>query len=135
MLGGLLFGVGAQLRPVALLIPAVLALLDPDAEIEDHEWSLASPVTRRGRQGFVEILTTVNEGFEDVRYTPEEFTAAGDRVLVKARRTGRGATSGVRVEEQQFHVFDLADGRIVRFRSFLRREKALEAAGLERPQP
>lgn len=111
-------------------LEAALAPLAPDVQVEDHEWSLASPVTRRGPEGFVEILTSVNEGFEDVRYTPEEFTPAGDRVLVKARRTGRGAASGVRVEEQQFHVFDFAGGLIVRFRSFLRREKALEAAGL-----
>ena len=111
-------------------LAAALAALHPDVEVEDHEWSLASPVTRRGPEGFVEILTTVNEGFDDVCYTPEEFREAGDRVLVKARRTGRGTASGVRVEEQQFHVFDFADGRIVRFRSFLRRQKALEAAGL-----
>ena len=111
-------------------LTAALAPLDPDVRVEDHEWSLASPITRRGREGFVEILTTVNEGFEDVSYTPEEFMEAGDRVLVKARRMGRGSVSGVRVEEQQFHVFDFAEGRIVRFRSFLRREKALEAAGL-----
>lgn len=111
-------------------LAAALAPLDADVQVEDHEWSLGSPVTRRGREGFVEILTTVNEGFEDVSYTPEEFTERGDQVLVKARRTGRGAASGVRVEEQQFHVFDFDDGRIVRFRSFLRREKALEAAGL-----
>lgn len=111
-------------------LAAALAPLDPDVQIEDHEWSLGSPVTRRGSEGFVEILTTVNEGFEDVSYTAEEFTEAGDQVLVKARRTGRGSASGVRVEEQQFHVFDFAEGRIIRFRSFLRREKALEAAGL-----
>ena len=111
-------------------LEAALAPLAPDVRVEDHEWSLGSPVMRRGRDGFVEILTTVNEGFEDVSYTPEEFMEAGDRVLVKARRTGRGSASGVRVEEQQFHVFDFAEGRIVRFRSFLRRDKALEAAGL-----
>ena len=111
-------------------LAAALSPLDPDVEVEDHEWSLGSPVTRRGPDGFVEILTTVNEGFEDVSYTAEEFTAAGDQVLVTARRTGRGSASGVHVEEQQYHVFDFAEGRIVRFRSFLRREKALEAAGL-----
>lgn len=111
-------------------LPTALATFDPDVRVEDHEWSLGSPITRHGAEGFMEILTSVNEGFEDVRYTPEEFTDAGERVLVKARRSGRGTASGVRVEEQQFHVFDFADGLVVRFRSFLRREKALEAAGL-----
>ena len=111
-------------------LPAALAALHDDVQVEDHEWSLGSPVTRRGPQGFMEILASVKEGFDDVTYTPEELTESSDSVLVKARRSGRGSASGVRVEEQQFHVFDFADGRIVRFRSFLKREKALEAAGL-----
>lgn len=107
-----------------------LASFHPDIEVEDHEWSLGSPVRRRGAEGFLEIFATVNEGFEDVRYTPEAFTQSGDRVLVTVRRTGRGAASGVEVSEQQFHVFDFVEGRIVHFRSFLKREKAVEAAGL-----
>ena len=111
-------------------LAGALAVLDADVEVEDHELSLGSPITRRGHGGFVEILTTVNEGFEEVRYRPEEFIEVGDRVLVKARRTGRGAASGARVEEQQFHVFDFAQDRVVRFRSVLREERALEAAGL-----
>ena len=108
-------------------IANALSLLDPDVQVEDHEWSLGSPVTRRGHEGFLEIFTSVNEGFEDVLYIPEEFTDLGDQVLVRARRTGRGAVSGARVEEQQFHLFDLEGGRVVRFRSFLSGEKALEA--------
>lgn len=111
-------------------LSAALASFDPDIEVEDHELSLAGPAKRKGHKGFLEILTIVNEGFEDVRYTPEEFRDAGDQVLVKARRTGRGSASGVEVEEQQFHVFDFDQGRVVRFRSFLELDKALEAVGL-----
>src|SRR3712207_6248151 len=81
-------------------LAAALAPLHPDVQVEDHEWSLGSPVTRRGHQGFMDILASVNEGFEDVTYTPEEFIDSGDLVLVKARRTGRGVASRARVEEQ-----------------------------------
>ena len=108
-------------------LTAALALLDPAVEVEDHEWSLGSPVARRGHSGFLEIFTTVNEGFEDIVYTAEEFTDFGAQVLVRARRTGRGAASGARVEEQQFHLFDFEGARVVRFRSFLNGDKALEA--------
>ena len=111
-------------------LAGALAPLDPQLEVEDHELSLGSPVTRLGHEGFIEIFTTVNEGFEEVTYTPEEFREAGDRVLVKARRKGRGSASGVWVEERQFHVFDFDGDRAVRFRSFLKEDKALEAAGL-----
>ena len=108
-------------------LPAALAPLDPAIEVEDHEWSLGSPVSGHGHEGFLEIFSTVNEGFEDVRYTPEEFTDLGDQVLVRALRTGRGAASGVEVKEQQFHLFDFKDGRAIRFRSFLNGDKAHEA--------
>lgn len=108
-------------------LPAALAPFDPGVQVEDHEWSLGSPVTRYGPDGFLEIFTTVNEGFEDVRYTPQDFREAGDQVLVTALRTGRGAASGVDVKEQQFHLFDFKDGLVVRFRSFLNGDKALEA--------
>jgi ketosteroid isomerase-like protein len=108
-------------------LPAALAPFDPAVQVEDHEWSLGSPITRHGPDGFLEIFTTVNEGFEDVRYTPHEFREAGDQVLVTAVRTGRGAASGVEVRERQFHLFDFVEGRVVRFRSFLNGEKALEA--------
>lgn len=111
---------------------AALADFHPDVRVEDHEWSLASPVARRGHEGFLEIFAAVNEGFEDVLYVAEEFEVAGDRVLVKARRTGRGSASGVMVEERQFHVFDFKEGQIVRFRSFLSEEKAAEALGSSR---
>lgn len=110
-------------------LDAALSLLDPQVQVEDHEWSLGSPTTREGHEGFLEIFTSVNEGFEDVQYTPEEFTELGDQVLVKARRTGRGSSSGAPVEELQFHVFDFEGERVVRFRSFLSPEKALEAVG------
>jgi len=46
---------------------------------------------------------------------------------VRARRTGRGTASGAAVEEVQFHVFDFEGATVVRFRSFLSEEKALEA--------
>ena len=108
-------------------LPAALSPFHPAVQVEDHEFSLDSPVIRHGHEGFLEIFTSVNEGFEDVRYTPEEFKEARDQVLVSARRTGRGAASGVEVEERQFHLFEFRDGLMVRFRSFLNGERALEA--------
>jgi ketosteroid isomerase-like protein len=111
-------------------IDAALAMFHPEVQIEDHERSLEIPTTYRGPDGFLTLFATVNEGFTDVRYMPEEVTAVGDRVLVEVRRTGRGRASGAQVDERQFHVWDIAAGRATRFRIFLDREKALEAAGL-----
>jgi ketosteroid isomerase-like protein len=108
-------------------IQGALAPLDPSVQVEDHEWSLGTAVVRHGHEGFLEIFSSVNEGFEDVIYKPEDFRDLEAQVLVRARRTGRGTASGATVEELQFHVFDFVGGAVVRFRSFLSEDKALEA--------
>src|SRR5687768_6775766 len=84
-------------------IAAALAPLHPALQVEDHEWSLGTAVVRHGHEGFLEIFSTVNEGFEDVVYAPEEFRDLDGQVLVRARRTGRGTASGAEVKEMQFH--------------------------------
>jgi ketosteroid isomerase-like protein len=111
-------------------LEGALEAFDASVAVEDHDRSLESTTAYRGHQGLMDLFALVNEGFEDVRYTAEKFTHAGDRVLVTVRRTGRGAASGVPVSEQQFHVFDFARDRIVRFRVFVERDQALQAAGL-----
>jgi ketosteroid isomerase-like protein len=111
-------------------IDAALAMCQPDIQVEDHERSLVTPTSYHGRDGFLTLFATVNEGFSDVRYTPEELTDVGDRVLVEVRRTGRGRASGAQVEERQFHVWDMVLGRAARFRVYLDRDQALKAAGL-----
>jgi ketosteroid isomerase-like protein len=111
-------------------LETAIAIFSPDVEIEDHDRSLSSPLVDRGPDGFLRLVARANEGFEEVRYAPDAFTEAGSRVLVDVRRTGRGSASGVPVEERQFHVWDMEDGRAVRLRAFLERAQALEAAGL-----
>ena len=111
-------------------IEAALAMFHADIQVEDHNRSLETPATYHGRDGFLTLFATVNEGFSDVRYTPEELTDVGDRVLAEVRRTGRGRASGAQVDERQFHVWDVVAGRAVRFRVYLDRNQALEAAGL-----
>ena len=111
-------------------IEAALAMFHADIQVEDHNRSLETPTTYHGRDGFLTLFATVNEGFSDVRYTPEELTDVGDRVLAEVRRTGRGRASGAQVDERQFHVWDVVAGRAVRFRVYLDRDQALDAVGL-----
>jgi ketosteroid isomerase-like protein len=111
-------------------IEAALAMLHPDIQIEDHDRSLETPTTYAGRDGFLALFASVNEGFSDVRYIPEDVTGVDDQVLVQVRRTGRGEASGAQVDERQFHIWDVVAGRAVRFRVYLDHDLALEAAGL-----
>jgi ketosteroid isomerase-like protein len=70
------------------------------------------------------------ESFANHRYEPEEFTEAGDRVLVAIRRRGRGKTSGVDVHESQWHVWTFRGDKAVELRTFVAEDQAREAAGL-----
>ncbi|MEK6251884.1 MAG: nuclear transport factor 2 family protein [Actinomycetota bacterium] len=111
-------------------IETVLSLLDPDITLEEREPTLNTPSTYHGHQGLLDMVARVNEGLEDVKYAPERFVDVGDQVLVEVRRKGRGSLSGVPVERWQFHIWDIAEGRLVGFRTYADRQEALEAAGL-----
>ena len=111
-------------------VEPVLALFDPQIVVEDHDRTLSGPGVYQGHAGFLRMFSSVNEGFDDVRYTPETFDDRGTQILVKVRRTGRGSASGVSVEESQFHVFDFEGARVTRFRACVDRAEALEAVGL-----
>jgi ketosteroid isomerase-like protein len=92
-------------------IETVRAFLDPKVTFEEGESTLDTPAIYHGPDGLLEMFVTVNEGVEDVRYQPGRFIAAGDRVLVEVRRTGRGSSSRAPVERQQFHAWEVADRR------------------------
>jgi ketosteroid isomerase-like protein len=66
--------------------------------------------------------------FDDYRLDPLEFEDGGDWVLVNVRQSGRGRTSGVPVEEDLFHLWDVRDGRATQLRAFTTREEAVRAA-------
>ena len=111
-------------------IETVLSLLDPNVTLEEREPTLDTPSIYHGHQGLLDMVARVNEGLEDVKYAPERFVDMGDQVLVEVRRKGRGSFSGVSVERWQFHIWDIAEGRAIRFRTYADRQEALEAAGL-----
>jgi uncharacterized protein len=68
--------------------------------------------------------------FEDYAWEPSEFIDAGDRVLVIGRQRGRGKGSGAAVSAQEFHVWTIQAGKMVRMEMFRERSEAVRAAGL-----
>ena len=110
-------------------VPSVLALMHPEVVAEDQDRTLEASGPYNGHEGFAAMLATVNEGFDDVRYTPQRFEAAGDQVLVEVRRSGRGSASGLSVDERQFHLFDFDGETVRRFRSFVDEAQARAAYG------
>ena len=70
--------------------------------------------------------------WDELETVPEEFTDAGDQVLVTVHYSARGRGSGIEYEERLFDVYTFSDGQCVRKREFRERSDAVEAAGLDR---
>jgi ketosteroid isomerase-like protein len=72
------------------------------------------------------------DAFEEARNEPLEFKVNGDKVLVRAHITARGAGSGIEIDAVTCIVYTLDDGLVKEVQGFLPHEEAeaLEAAGL-----
>ena len=70
-------------------------------------------------------------GGSPIHFEPERFFDVDDeRVLVFVRVTATGQESGVPVEIRAAHECTIRDGLLVRFKVYVDRAEALEAAGL-----
>ena len=86
--------------------------------------------TYRGHAAVLGWMREWAEAWEQIDYTPEEFTEAGDSVLVSVLYDGRGKESGVRVQGRFWYLITLRNGKTVRWELYPERAQALEAAGL-----
>lgn len=64
-------------------------------------------------------------GWEHWRAEAEEYLEFGNHVVVLASYHGRGKGSGIEIQQEGAHVFELRDGKIVRLEIFASRAKAL----------
>ena len=103
---------------------------DPDIELWLPTGMIQAAGTYRGHQAVLDWMKEWAEAWEEIDYTPEEFTEAGDNVLVSVRYDGRGKGSGVRVEGRFWYLITIRNGKIVRWELYPERAQALEAAGL-----
>jgi ketosteroid isomerase-like protein len=87
--------------------------------------------TSNGLDGFLQLTAEWTEGFTNWTPLPQEFTDAGQRVLVRVRQSARGEASGVPVADDFWFVFEFRGSRIARMSIYAHEAEALEAAGLE----
>ena len=71
------------------------------------------------------------EAVEEPRIEAVEFIAAGDKVVVAVRMSGRGRASGLNVEGRLFHVVTVEQDKLVRIEWYSTRDGALKAVGRE----
>lgn len=87
-----------------------------------------------GHEAFLRVWEAAIEVF-DLRIEHEVVIDFGDRLLAAGRMTGRGASSGVPVDQPLFQVFTLRGGLVIRQEDFVDRKRALEAAGSRDDSP
>ncbi len=97
-----------------------LALCD-----EDIEWVVNGPATLekcrafQGRDGVRKFLDILGGSWEFRSFKVQEFIAEGIAVVVLGEETGEDKKSKESFENRWAHVFDVKDGKIIRFREFL----------------
>lgn len=75
--------------------------------------------TRRGAQTVIDdVFKAFNNDWEDWRFQIEEYLDAGDKIVVIGFYQGRHRETGKQFHAPAAHVYDLTDGKVVRFRQF-----------------
>jgi ketosteroid isomerase-like protein len=105
---------------VQMIHPSFVAYL-PDG--------LPGTKTYEGQEGFLAGVREQLEAFDEWRLEPQEFIAAGDRVLVLVHQHGRGRLSGVEVDVFTAWLWTFADEKAVELRVFLDQKEAFRAIG------
>jgi ketosteroid isomerase-like protein len=108
----------------------VPALMDPDIQYVNPPYAV-EPGTRQGYEGFAIAAQNIRTVYPTRRFEPLAFYDVGNRVAVRVRVAARGVGSSVEVDAERGYVFDVRDGKIVRFAWFNEPLEALKAVGLE----
>ncbi len=100
--------------------------------VVELRWSRRGPDVRvyRGRDGVVQSFREWYESFREYYIEPLDFIEQEDRVIIPQRHWGIGRTSGIPVEIEVTHVYEVRDGQIARVDEYDTLEEAVEAAGL-----
>src|SRR6478752_3432064 len=107
----------------------VTAVMDPDIEYVNPPYAV-EPGTRRGYEGFAIAARNIHNVYPTRRFEPLEFYDALDQVAVRVRVVARGVGSSAEVDVERGYLFEVRDGKIVRFAWFNEPLEALKAVGL-----
>jgi uncharacterized protein len=101
-------------------IPAVLALIDDRcewAEAEHSTWWPGGPLT--GPQSVLEgVFMRIPQDFDAFGIEVRRIVDAGETVLVEGRYHGTARATGGALDAQFAHIWDLRDGKVVRWQQY-----------------
>jgi ketosteroid isomerase-like protein len=106
----------------------------PDVEGVIHVMQ-AEGVVYRGHSGMRRFLDELFGIFPDWHPEVVQVIDYGETVLVEVKTAGRGARSGLDVEQTIWQIIRFQDGRAISFRGYGSKAEALEAAGLSGQLP
>ena len=106
-----------------------LLLIDRDVEWRARPDG-TDPDTYAGQEGVGRFFETRLDVWDSYRQEPERLIEAGERVVAVVKLRARGRASGIDVTERSGHVWELRDGKVVRFQAYDEPGDALAAAGL-----
>ena len=100
-------------------VAAVLSIFDDDIDwVTPGPRELPTAGHRRGRQAVAEFFQKLTEAFKVERFEEQEFIEQGNRIVVLGEETLCLRATGRAVEFNWAHVFDMRDGKVVRFREY-----------------
>jgi uncharacterized protein len=103
-------------------------IIDPDVIFEP----LRAPVsgTYRGHEGIRQFIADTAESFDVFRFDRADIRDLGDRVLAIGTLHIRARQGGVETDVPTAGIATYRDGRLIHWKDFGDKGKALEAAGL-----
>ncbi len=101
-------------------IPGLLELMTDDIEWVIHSPAEASPTggTYRGKAGVADWFRKLGEHYEFETFSPDEFVASGDKVVVLGHEARRLKATGRRGEFDWVHILTYRQGKLARFDMF-----------------
>src|SRR5918996_3387373 len=107
---------------------ALRGLFDPEIEIY-AEPGMINSGRYLGWEGWLQWTRQWDDAWDEISYEPLEFLEVGGSVVVVPTRVvGRGAGSGVEIDRVFGYLYEIRDGKGVRFHTYGSKERALEAA-------
>ena len=111
-------------------VPAVLGAFDPQIQwraAENFLYADGNPYV--GPMAVAEgVFQRIVSDVENFAVLPEHFVEAGDTVVVEGRYRGKMKATGTPVDAQFAHVWQLRDGKVVRFQQYTDTKQWAEAA-------
>jgi ketosteroid isomerase-like protein len=112
-------------------IEAASEFYAPDVELRDLQSAPDQPLAVTGLEALGQVWASWTAAFDVLSADVTQYTDVGDAVVTAAHWHGQGKASGLAVDNRQFDVFELRDGKIVRVTlGYRSKAEALEAAGL-----